>query len=58
MKINQLCKFILHYLGSWRIFVWELGAILLGNLAHFHLGTWRKTRGCISILTHPLFLCS
>ena len=33
MKINQLCKFLLHYLGIWRIFTWELGVILLGNLA-------------------------
>ena len=31
------------YLGTWRIFAWELGV---------------KTRGCVSILTHPLFLCS
>ena len=31
------------YLGIWRIFTWELGV---------------RTRGCVSILTHPLVLCS
>lgn len=31
------------YLGTWRNFAWELGV---------------NTRGCVSILTHPPFLCS
>lgn len=26
MKINQLCKFILFHLGSWLIFIWEVGS--------------------------------
>ena len=32
LKINHLCKFILHYWGIWRIFTWELGIILFGKL--------------------------
>jgi len=42
LKINQLRKFNFCYLGSWPIFVWELGVISFGNLADFCLGTWRK----------------
>lgn len=42
LKINQLRKFNFCYLGSWLIFVWELGVISLGNLADFRLGTWQK----------------
>jgi hypothetical protein len=26
MKINQLCKFISFHLGSWLVFIWEVGS--------------------------------
>ncbi len=32
LEFFYLCKFILHYLGIWRIFTWELGKILFGQL--------------------------
>ena len=31
----------MHYLGTWRVFAWELGEFSFGNLASFRLGTWR-----------------
>ncbi len=31
------------HLGTWQVFVWELGKFLFGNLASFCLGTWQKT---------------
>lgn len=28
------------HLGTWRIFIWELGVFSLENLEYFHLETW------------------
>ena len=38
--INKLQNGNLFHLGSWLIFTWELGRILLGKLDGFCLGSW------------------
>ena len=35
-------KYKFSHLGTWPIFIWELGSISFGNLAQFRLGTWQK----------------
>ena len=34
----------MHYLGIWRIFVWELGENPFGKMAEFCLETWQKLK--------------
>ena len=66
VKINELCKLFLLYLGSWRIFTWEVGASLLHHerIGLFHIlniyeFSWEGVRLPYQIIFLPnLILCS
>jgi len=32
----------MNFLAIWRIFAWQFGGVLLGNLAEFRLAIWRS----------------
>jgi len=53
-KFGNLADF---YLGTWLVFTWELGWILLGNLDGFCLGTWLIFAWELGWFLRPICVC-